>query len=76
MIQNLGIVIQKDEEGYYVASVPALRGCHTQARSLGQLMERLREAIEVCDERCELSAGKQEVAGGPGGPAQLAVEGR
>ena len=41
-------MIERDEDGYYVASVPALRGCHTQARSLDQLMERVREAIELC----------------------------
>lgn len=31
-----------------MASVPTLRGCHTQARSLDDLMERVREAIELC----------------------------
>ena len=41
-------MIERDAEGYYVASVPALRGCHTQARSLDQLMERVREAVELC----------------------------
>jgi predicted RNase H-like HicB family nuclease len=37
-----------DEDGYYVASVPALRGCHTQAKSLDALMKRIHEAIELC----------------------------
>jgi predicted RNase H-like HicB family nuclease len=41
------IVIERDTEGYYVASVPELRGCHTQARSLDTLMERIKEAIEL-----------------------------
>jgi predicted RNase H-like HicB family nuclease len=41
-------VIERDEEGFYVASVPELRGCHTQAKSLDLLMERIREAIELC----------------------------
>ena len=41
-------MVRRDEEGYYVASVPELRGCHTQARSLDKLMERIREAIELC----------------------------
>jgi predicted RNase H-like HicB family nuclease len=39
------VIIEQDEEGYYVAEVPELRGCHTQARSLDELMERVKEAI-------------------------------
>lgn len=42
------VVVERDGEGYYVASVPALRGCHTQARSLDALMLRVKEAIELC----------------------------
>jgi predicted RNase H-like HicB family nuclease len=41
-------VVERDSEGYYVASVPALRGCRTQARSLDDLMARVKEAIEIC----------------------------
>jgi predicted RNase H-like HicB family nuclease len=48
MIREFSVVIEKDEDGYYVASVPALRGCHTQARSLDVLMKRIKEAIELC----------------------------
>jgi predicted RNase H-like HicB family nuclease len=42
------VVIEKDAEGYLVASVPALPGCHTQAKSLDKLQDRIREAIELC----------------------------
>ena len=42
------VVVEKDSEGFFVASVPALPGCHTQARSLDDLMLRIREAIELC----------------------------
>jgi predicted RNase H-like HicB family nuclease len=42
------IVIERDEEGYYVATVPALRGCHTQAKNLDVLMKRAREVIALC----------------------------
>jgi predicted RNase H-like HicB family nuclease len=42
------VVIERDEEGYYVASVPQLPGCHTQARSLDDVTERIREAVELC----------------------------
>ena len=45
---EFNVIIENDEDGYYVASVPALRGCHTQARSLDVLMKRIREAIDLC----------------------------
>lgn len=48
MMREFSVVIEKDEDGYFVASVPALRGCHTQAKSLDTLMKRIREAIELC----------------------------
>ena len=44
------VVIERDEEGYYVASVPALRCCHTQAKTLDTLMKRVREVIVLCIE--------------------------
>jgi len=47
MSNNFDIVIERDSEGYYVASVSALPGCHTQARSLHELSERINEAIEL-----------------------------
>ena len=46
--QELTVVIERDEEGYYVARVPALTGCHTQAKSLDTLMKRVREVVELC----------------------------
>jgi predicted RNase H-like HicB family nuclease len=48
MKREFNVLIEKDEDGYFVASVPALRGCHTQARSLDVLMKRVQEAIELC----------------------------
>jgi predicted RNase H-like HicB family nuclease len=42
------VIIDCDAEGYFVASVPELRGCHTQAKSLYVLMKRIQEAIELC----------------------------
>jgi len=48
MTKEFSVIIERDSEGYYVASVPELRGCHTQASSLDTLMKRIREAIELC----------------------------
>jgi predicted RNase H-like HicB family nuclease len=42
------VLIEQDEEGYFVATVPTLRGCHTQAKSLDTLMKRVREVIALC----------------------------
>ena len=46
--RQFNVIVERDSEGYYVGTVPELPGCHTQARSLDQLMERVREAIELC----------------------------
>ena len=48
MMQQFDVVIERDSEGFYIASVPQLPGCHTQARSLDDVMVRIREAIELC----------------------------
>ena len=48
MTSDFDVVVERDSEGYYVASVPALHGCHTQARSLDELMERVQEVVSLC----------------------------
>lgn len=48
MQRQFDVVIERDEDGYYVASVPQLPGCYTQARSLDEVTERIREAVELC----------------------------
>ena len=46
--RQFDVVIEKDSDGYLVAWIPALPGCHTQARSHDELTKRIREAIELC----------------------------
>lgn len=66
MTREFNVVIERDKDGYFVASVPALKGCHTQAKSLDVLMKRIREAIELCLEvekpTCNAFVGVQRVA--------------
>lgn len=57
------VVIERDEEGYYVATVPGLRGCHTQARNLDTLMKRAREVIELCLEDGDTEIASLELVG-------------
>ena len=46
--RKLTVVIERDEAGYYVASVPAIPGCHTQAKNINTLMKRIHEVVELC----------------------------
>lgn len=48
MTRQFNVVVERDTDGYFVASVPSLPGCHTQAKSLDELMLRIGEAIELC----------------------------
>jgi predicted RNase H-like HicB family nuclease len=48
MNKEFNVIIERDANGYFVASVPSIPGCHTQAKSLDELMERIKEAIELC----------------------------
>ncbi len=47
MTREFSVVVERDGEGHFVASVPAMPGCHTQAQSLDELMDRIREAIAL-----------------------------
>ena len=61
--REFSVIVERDAEGYYVASVPALPGCHTQARSLDKVVERIREAIELCLEVDHAAATTTEFIG-------------
>lgn len=63
MNREFNVVIERDEEGYFVASVPSLPGCHTQSRSLDELMDRVREAIALCLEVEAESTANMEFVG-------------
>ena len=42
------VLIEQDEDGYYVATVPALKSCYTQAKTLEGLYPRIREVVALC----------------------------
>ena len=47
-VMKFKVLVEKDEDGYYVADVPELQGCHTQAKNQKELMKRVKEVIELC----------------------------
>ena len=57
------VIIERDEEGYFVAEVPELPGCHTQAKSLDALMNRVKEAIGLCLEEKNEKSPKMQLVG-------------
>jgi len=57
------VVIERDEEGYYVGTVPTLRGCHTQAKTLDTLLKRMREAVVLCLESEDSASRSLELVG-------------
>jgi len=62
MMKEFNVIIEKDIDGYFVASIPNIKGCHTQAKSLDTLMERIQEAAELCLEfESEESIGSEFV---------------
>jgi len=53
---NFSVIIEQDEDGIFVAKVPDIPGCYTQGKTIQQVMERIREAIQVC-----LESEKREI---------------
>ena len=56
-VLNFTVIIERDENGLYVAIVPDITGCYTQGKTIAQVLERIKEAIEVC-----LEADKEEIS--------------
>jgi predicted RNase H-like HicB family nuclease len=48
MNMDFTVIIEKDEDGYYVAEVPDLRGCYTQGKTLEEVMKNIKEVIKLC----------------------------
>jgi predicted RNase H-like HicB family nuclease len=61
--RDFHVIIERDEDGYFVADIPALPGCHTQAKSLDILMKRVEEVITLCLDAKEIPANENEFIG-------------
>ena len=67
------VLIEQDEDGWFVASVPELQGCHTQGKTLEEVRERIKEAIELVLEADE-DARKQKLSSPDSTPKFFAIE--
>ncbi len=61
------VVIERDEDGYYVGEVPQLTACYSQGRTIDELLKNIKEVIELCleealDEFVPEFVGVQKVA--------------
>lgn len=57
---NLKVLIERGEDGYFVASVPALKGCWSQGKTRDEALTNIREAIELYLEPDEIETASRE----------------
>ena len=48
MPQVFNVIVEQDEDGWFISEVVELPGCHTQGKTLDTLMERTKKAISLC----------------------------
>jgi predicted RNase H-like HicB family nuclease len=48
MSRDFYVIVEKDEDGYFVGEVPQLKACYTQGRTMDELLSNMREVIELC----------------------------
>lgn len=63
MKREFYVLIEQDEDGFFVGEVPQLRGCYTQGRTMDELLQNIREVIELCLEELPESQGWPEFVG-------------
>jgi len=66
-VRDFYVLVERDEDGFYVGEVPQLRACYSQGRTLDELMTNMREVIELCleeqgEERLTEVVGIQKVS--------------
>jgi len=61
-VKTFDVILEKDEEGWFVADVPALQGCHTQGKTKNEVLKNIKEAIELCLEVEEERKGTQKTS--------------
>ncbi len=63
IMTDFNIIIEKGEDGYFISEVIEIPGCHTQAKSIDELIDRTKEAIEACLEADKEDTGEMKFIG-------------
>ena len=63
MRYQFAVLIEKDEDGFYIAEVPELKSCYTQAKTFEELLKRIKEVIELCIEEQGLPLIQKQFVG-------------
>ena len=50
MEKDFYVVIERDEDGFYIGEVPSLKGCYSQGKTIDELLNNIREVIEMAIE--------------------------
>ncbi len=53
---HLPIIVEVDEDGYYIVSCPLFKGCHSYGKTIDEALENIREVIEMCLEKTDVEA--------------------
>ena len=61
--QDIYIVIERDEDGYFIGEAPQLKGCYSQGETIEELLDNMREVIELCLEEEEADFTVNEFIG-------------
>ena len=51
---HLPIVVEMDEDGYYIVSCPQFKGCHSYGETIDEAMENIKEVIDMCLEETDV----------------------
>ena len=62
-VYNFVVLIEQDSEGWFVAKVPDIQGCYTQGKTIPQVLDRIKEAIQVCLEAEDTELSLMRVCG-------------
>ncbi len=54
-IHNYTVYIEKDEDGVYVGSIPALAGCHAGGNTIVEMLRELKKVVKLCERNSDLS---------------------